>query len=118
MPSRRPRARFQDIIFNVEAIRRYTKGLKKQTFVKDDLVVDAVERCLSRVSEAAKKLGKQAEALAPDQPWKEIRALGNLLRHEYDTIRRDDLWAIVRRDLASLHKACVKAITAIERGTE
>ena len=39
MPSRRPRARLQDIVFNVEAIRRYTKGLNKQTFAKNDLVV-------------------------------------------------------------------------------
>ena len=115
MPSERPRVRLQDIIYNVEAIRRYTKGLNKKTFVKNDLIVDAVERCLSRISEAAKKLGKQAEAFAPDQPWKKIRGLGNLLRHEYDTIRREDLWAIVRRDLASLHKACEKAIAAFER---
>jgi uncharacterized protein with HEPN domain len=116
LPSRRPRTRFQDIVFNVEAIHRYTKGLNKQTFVKDDLVVDAVERCLSRISEAAKKLGKHAETSAPDQPWKKIRDLGNLLRHEYDTIRRDDLWAIVNRDLSSLHKACIKAIADLERG--
>ena len=54
MPSKRPRTRFQDIIYNVGAIRRYTKGLNKKTFVKDDLVVDAVERCLSRITEAAK----------------------------------------------------------------
>ena len=89
MPSSRPRTRFQDILFNVEAIRRYTKDHNKQTFLNDDLVVDAVERCLSRISEAAKKLGKRAESLAPDQPWSKIRGLGNLLRHEYDTIRRE-----------------------------
>ncbi len=116
MPSKRPRTRFQDIIYNVEAIRRYTKGQNKKAFVADDLVVDAVERCLSRISEAAKKLGKQAETLAPDQPWKKIRGLGNFLRHEYDTIRRDDLWIIIRQDLSSLHKACDKAIARIERG--
>ena len=70
---KRPRTRFQDIIYNVEAIRRYTKGLSKKTFLTNDLVVDAVERCLSRISEAARKLGKQAETLAPNQPWKKIR---------------------------------------------
>jgi uncharacterized protein with HEPN domain len=61
LPSKRPRTRFQDIIYNVEAIRRYTKGFTKKKFVADNLVVDAVERCLSRISEAAKKLGRQAE---------------------------------------------------------
>jgi uncharacterized protein with HEPN domain len=86
LPSKRPRLRFQDIIQNVEAIERYTRGLDETGFVANDLVVDAVERCLTRISEAARKLGKSAEALAPDEPWKKIRGLGNLLRHEYDII--------------------------------
>jgi uncharacterized protein with HEPN domain len=116
LPFKRPRTRLQDILYNIEAIRRYTKGLDKKAFLTNDLVVDAVERCLSRISEAAKKLGKQAETLAPDQPWKKIRGLGNYLRHEYDTIRRDDLWVIVRRDLSALHRACEAAIARIERG--
>jgi uncharacterized protein with HEPN domain len=106
--------RFQDIIHNVEAIERYTRGLDQKRFMANDLVVDAVERCLSRISEAAKKLGKQGEALAPDQPWKKIRSLGNLLRHEYDVIRRNDLWVIVTEDLASLGKACANAITKLD----
>ncbi len=116
MPSKRPRTRFLDIIYNVDAIRRYTKGLTKTSFLTNDLVVDAVERCLSRISEAAKKLGKQAEHLATEQPWKKIRGLGNFLRHEYDTIRREDLWVIVRQDLATLQRSCSKAISEIERG--
>ncbi len=114
MPSRRPRVRFQDIVHNVEAIERYTRGLDEKKFATNDLVVDAVERCLSRISEAARKLGKQGETLAPDQPWKKIRGLGNLLRHEYDVIRRNDLWIIVTEDLASLGKACTKAIAELD----
>jgi uncharacterized protein with HEPN domain len=114
LPSKRPRVRFRDIIQNVEAIERYTRGLDEKRFVANDLVVDAVERCLSRISEAAKKLGKQGEALAPDQPWKKIRGLGNLLRHEYDVIRRSDLWVIVTKDLASLDEACAKAIAKLD----
>ncbi|NJO34048.1 MAG: DUF86 domain-containing protein [Rhodospirillales bacterium] len=73
--------------------------MRQGKFVAKDLVVDAVERCLSRISEAAKKLGVAAEGLAPGQPWAKIRGLGNLLRHEYDTIRRSVLWEIVTDDL-------------------
>jgi uncharacterized protein with HEPN domain len=84
LPSKRPRVRFQDIIRNVEAIDRYTRGLDEKRFVANDLVVDAVERCLS------------------------------FLRHEYDAIRRNDLWIIVTEDLASLGKACAKAIANLD----
>ena len=33
------------------------------------------ERCLERISEAAKKLGEAAEQLCPDIPWPEVRAI-------------------------------------------
>jgi uncharacterized protein with HEPN domain len=59
----------------------------------------AVERCLERISEAAAKLGDLPPVLVPCQSWKEIRALGNRLRHECDAVREDRLWDIVQVDL-------------------
>jgi uncharacterized protein with HEPN domain len=46
----------------------------------------------------------------PDQPWHKIRALGNRLRHEYDTIRQDRLWDILQIDLPALRDACEEAL--------
>ncbi len=88
LPSKRAGRRFQDILDNIESIERYTRGMNERKFVANDLVADAVERCLSRISEAARKLGKTAETLVPDEPWPKIRGLGNLLRHDYDIVLR------------------------------
>jgi len=74
------------------------------------LVYDAVERCLERISEAAAKLGELAPVLMPDQPWRDIRALGNRLRHDYDDISQDRHWNIVQTDLPSLCAACEDAL--------
>jgi uncharacterized protein with HEPN domain len=87
------------------------------TFEGNRLVYDAVERCLERISEAAAKLGELAPALVPDQPWRDIRALGNRLRHEYDEIREERLWEIVRTDLPSLCKACEDALRRLRKDT-
>ncbi len=38
--------------------------------------------------------GKSAAVLVPGQPWQEIRALGNRLRHEYHVRREDRLWDV------------------------
>lgn len=89
MPSDKPARRLEDIVENVQAILRYTAGMDETTFREDQKTYDAVERCLERISEAAAKLGDQAPVLVPGQPWQEIRALGNRLRHEYDAIRED-----------------------------
>lgn len=75
--------------------------MQQGKFVANNLVVDAVERCVA------------AEDLAPGQPWAKIRGLGNLLRHEYDTIRRSVLWEIVTEDLSSLEIACKKALAKL-----
>jgi uncharacterized protein with HEPN domain len=34
--------------------------MNEKAFIANDLVADAVERCLSRISEAARKLGETA----------------------------------------------------------
>ena len=67
-----------------------------------------VERCLERISEAARKLGGAAEELCPAILWPQLRAIGNFLRHEYDRIDIVRVWLTVEDDLAPL-KAAVEA---------
>jgi uncharacterized protein with HEPN domain len=66
------------------------------------LVRDAVERCLERICEAAHRLGWRAAELMPDQPWGDIRGMGNRLRHAYDRISLDVVWNTVRERLPEL----------------
>jgi uncharacterized protein with HEPN domain len=58
-------------------------------------------------------LGPHGPKLLPDQPWHEIRALGNRLRHEYDRVRTDRIWNIVTNDLPVLRKACESALAQL-----
>jgi uncharacterized protein with HEPN domain len=48
---------FGDIIENIDRILSYTAGKSQTDFEADQMLVDATERCLSRISEAAVKLG-------------------------------------------------------------
>ena len=79
-------------------------------FEEDRKTYDAVERCLERISEAAAKLGDMAVHLMPDQPWQKIKSFGNVLRHEYDSIREDRLFDIVKTDLPGLCAAAEEAL--------
>lgn len=84
-------------------------------FLSDSKTCDATERCLSRISEAAGKLGLLAEELAPNQPWNDIRGIGNWLRHEYPSILKETIWKTVTEDLASLRRDCESAIDELLR---
>jgi hypothetical protein len=66
----------------------------------------AVERCLLIISEAARKLGPEAEARCPEIPWSRVRGLGNWLRHDYDRMNYQAIWETVTQDLAVLRTAC------------
>ena len=67
MPSEKPARRLEDIIENAKAIQRYVAGMDLTAFEEDQKTVDAVERCLERISEAAAKLGDLAPTLMPDR---------------------------------------------------
>jgi uncharacterized protein with HEPN domain len=102
-----------DVLENIERIWTYTENYTFAHFVSDPKCQDAVERCLLRVSEAARKLHGVVEVLAPDQPWSDIRAVGNVLRHDYDTIDPNVIWHIIENDLRPLWQAVDRAIAVL-----
>ena len=86
LPSEHPARRFADIIDNIERVEQFTAGMDLATFVSQGAVAYGVQYALLIISEAARKLGTHAERLAPDQPWADIRSIGNMLRHQYSAI--------------------------------
>jgi uncharacterized protein with HEPN domain len=109
LPSSNPSLTFGDIVENIDSIMSYTTGMSQVDFSKDQKTIDATERCLARISEAAAKLGDDAQSYAPGPAWSEIRGLGNHLRHHYRRVRLEDIWKIVSEDLAQLREVCVSA---------
>jgi uncharacterized protein with HEPN domain len=115
LPSDKPLQRLNDILENIEWIIEYTHGQRYADFARDRLTRDAVERCLLRISEAASKLEGVIDNIASDQPWPDIRALGNVIRHEYDAVAPAVIWRIIEDDLLPLEHAVQAAIGKLER---
>lgn len=76
----------------------------QQVFAEDIVSVRSAERGLLIISEAAKALPDELVAKYPDVEWHAIRAIGNVLRHDYEQIEPHRLWVIVTRDLQKLHQ--------------
>lgn len=114
MPSSNPSLVLGDIVENIDRISAYTSGKSEHDFESDTMLIDATERCLSRISEAAVKLGQEAETLVPGMPWPDIRGLGNHLRHGYRGVRVADIWYIVVHELAPLRAGCIDALQRLK----
>lgn len=82
MPSSDPARRFRDIVENIDRIESYLDGYDLARFTQDPRTIDAVERCMQRITEAAIKLQPRAADLLPEQDWDAMRGFGNALRHD------------------------------------
>jgi uncharacterized protein with HEPN domain len=114
VPSSDPVQRFSDIIDNISGIERFTAGMDLHAFARDEQAVQAVNYNLLIISEAATKLGDLAAELCPAIPWREIRGLGNRLRHDYESIDIVRIWLLLERDLPPLKAACRDALRGLE----
>jgi len=110
MPSKRnPVVYLHDILTAIERLERYVGGLSFETYERLWEKQDAVERRLSILTEAADRLHAARKELGPGIDWRAIHALGNVLRHDYDSIDPQRIWDIIHQDLPELRKS-VEAI--------
>lgn len=58
----------------------------------DRRTIFACQYALPVISEAAKRLGPRAEELWPGFPWRDVRGIGNRLRHAYDMLEFALIW--------------------------
>ena len=66
----------------------------------------AFERFLEILSEASRHVPDEwKRSFGPDVPWREIASFGNILRHVYDDVDVEVLWAVYQNDLGPLEKA-------------
>lgn len=114
MPSKHdPADCLSDILDNISRVESYAAGLSKQDFETDGRTRDAIERCLERICEAAVRLGDAAPELMPQQPWRDIRGMGNWFRHAYDRVDLDIVWNAVRTDLPALKTDAERALAGL-----
>jgi uncharacterized protein with HEPN domain len=107
-----------DIIENAERIETYLANMDRHAFERDGKTRDAVERCLERICEAAYRLGGRAMELMPNQPWADIRGMGNRLRHAYDRLDLDIVWNTARDHLPGLAADARRAFADLTKETE
>ncbi|HEY0122731.1 MAG TPA: HepT-like ribonuclease domain-containing protein [Rhizobium sp.] len=98
-----------EILETIEGIETATAGKSLEDFKRDWLLRLAVQRALEIISEASRHIPDELLPIAPDIRWKQIRGIGNILRHEYHKIADDIVWAVVAENIAPL-KVAVLAI--------
>jgi uncharacterized protein with HEPN domain len=109
--------RLTDIIEAVERINGVLANVSLEAFENDWQRQWLVERGIEIVSEASRHLPDDLKARNPEIPWQKVAGIGNVLRHNYESIAAPVLWKLVQADLPILEKACRSELAA-EEGRE
>ena len=104
----------KDILDSIDAINRFIRGMSLESYSQDEKTQAAVERKMLVISEAAIRLKDHAEMLCPEVPWRDIRGIGNWLRHQYDNVMVEIVWNTIQDDLPPLRAAVAAALGSAE----
>jgi uncharacterized protein with HEPN domain len=92
----------EDILVAITRVERYTKAMDLERFRSSDITVDAVIRNFTVIGEAARQIPSEIEKQNPDIPWDKMRALRNVVVHQYFGVDVGILWETLRHDLPPL----------------
>jgi uncharacterized protein with HEPN domain len=96
------RTYLRHILDAIEKIDRYIAGTEYEAFCANDMMIDAVVRELEIIGEAARNLSPAFVSAHADMPWHRIKAMRNVLIHEYFGINLKVVWDTCHSNLPKL----------------
>jgi uncharacterized protein with HEPN domain len=101
---------FQDIVDSIALIDLFLTDFDFEAYEKDLKTKSAVERQLQIITEAAYRLGDEAQLLCPGPDWKGFMGMGNILRHGYHKVDDQIIWDTVKIDLPPLRESVLRVL--------
>ena len=100
--SRRWRFRLHHIIEALVKIQGYADGMSLEEFLADSRTSDAILRNLEIIGEAARLIPGNVTSRHEQLPWGDMRAMRNIVAHEYDRVNLRTVWDTIHNDLPPL----------------
>lgn len=102
MPERDPSLFLQDMLQAIAKIERYTDGLTYEEFCGNDMAIDAVIRNFEIIGEAASHVSDAVRGNSVEVPWDKMKAMRNIMIHEYFGVDLETVWKTVKMSLPAL----------------
>ena len=86
-------------------------GNDYDVFSSNTVYQNAVAMCLLQIGELTGHLTDDFKASHPQQAWRQIKGLRNIIAHHYGAIDAETTWEIVQDDLPSLRAFCEEILS-------
>jgi uncharacterized protein with HEPN domain len=103
-----------DILQAIERVEEVTRGKTLSEFEASWQLRWIVQRAIEIISEASRSIPHELASTQPDIPWPSVRGIGNVMRHDYDTLSDPIVWRVVVDELPKL-KLAIRAMQDISK---
>ena len=90
------------ILEAIEKIERYVTAVGFDDFSDNDMMIDAVVRELEIIGEAARNVSDSFQEKHSQIPWHKVKAMRNVLIHEYFGVNLKVVWDTCKNDVPTL----------------
>jgi uncharacterized protein with HEPN domain len=105
LPFRDDTTHLRDILGAIDHIDAFLIGMTFESYQNDLKTRSAVERQMQILTEAAIRLGDNAETIAPGADWEGFRGMGNILRHAYHRVDDQIVWNTAKDELPPMRES-------------
>lgn len=81
------------------------------SFETDVVFQNAVAMCLLQIGELSGHLSYDFKSSHSQLPWRQIKALRNIIAHNYGSIDAETAWEIVENDIPDMRAFCSSALS-------
>lgn len=108
----------EDILDCIKNIKDFTKGLKKENFIRDKLMQSAVVRQLEIIGEAVKNIPHSFRDKHKGVPWNKIAGMRDIIIHGYFRVDLDAVWKVIKKDLPELKQKILRIKKDLDKSKE
>ena len=87
-------------------------GNSAETFQNDPIYRNAAALCILQIGELVGKLTDEFREQHPAVPWRQIKAMRNIVAHSYGTVDPEITWEIITDEIPQLMAYCEQIIAA------
>ena len=85
-------------------------GNSAEIFAADPIYRNAAALCILQIGELVGNLSDGFRNDHPTIPWRQIKAMRNIVAHKYGTVDAEITWEIITSDIPTLKKYCLTLV--------
>ena len=119
-PLERDKSILRHIVSYCEQIEQTVEhfGNEEEIFAESKIYRNAAALCILQIGELVGKLTEEFRQQHSAVPWRQIKAMRNIVAHSYGSVDPETTWEIITEDIPVLKKYCCSILCDFETGDD